>query len=54
MLNMLAAYIWHWWVGVAFTILGVLTVVAVGVGYMKQVSASRFPGKRQRRGHDEG
>jgi hypothetical protein len=26
----------------------------VGVGYVKQVSATRFPGKRQRRGHDEG
>ncbi|MEI7507263.1 MAG: hypothetical protein WCK23_10640 [Actinomycetes bacterium] len=51
---MVAAYIWHWWVGVVLTIVGILTVVGVAAGYVKQVSASRFPGKRQRRGHDEG
>ena len=51
---MLAANIWHWWIGVVLTIVGILTVAAVGFGYVKQVSATRFPGKRQRRGHDEG
>ena len=51
---MLAANIGHWWIGVVLTIVGILTVAAVGVGYVKQVSATRFPGKRQRRGHDEG
>ena len=51
---MLAANVWHWWIGVVLTIVGILTVAGVGAGYVKQVSASRFPGKRRRRGHDEG
>jgi hypothetical protein len=51
---MLAANVWHWWIGVVLTIVGILTVAGVGAGYVKQVSATRFPGKRQRRGHDEG
>lgn len=51
---MLAANIWHWWVGLVLTVVGIGAVAAVGAGYVKQVSASRFPGKRQRRGHDEG
>ena len=33
---------------------GVATVAAMGAGYIKQVSATRFPGKRQQRGHSEG
>jgi formate-dependent nitrite reductase membrane component NrfD len=51
---MLAANIWHWWVGLVLTVVGIGAVAAVAAGYIKQVSASRFPGKRQRRGHDEG
>ena len=51
---MFAAYVWHWWIGVVLSVVGVLTVVAMGAGYLKQVSAARFPGKRQQRGHSEG
>ncbi|MDA0371208.1 MAG: hypothetical protein ACO2Y7_09790 [Ilumatobacteraceae bacterium] len=51
---MFAAYVWHWWIGVVLSVVGVLTVVAMGAGYLKQVSATRFPGKRQQRGHSEG
>lgn len=51
---MFAAYVWHWWIGVVLSVVGVLTVVAMGAGYLKQVSSTRFPGKRQQRGHSEG
>lgn len=40
---MLAANIWHWWVGLVLTVVGIGAVAAVGAGYVKQVSASRFP-----------
>lgn len=52
--HMLAANVWHWWIGIVLTVVSILTVVALGGGYIKQVTATRFPGKRQRRGHDEG
>ena len=52
--HMFAAYVWHWWIGVVLSVVGVLTVVAMGAGYLKQVCATRFPGKRQQRGHSEG
>lgn len=52
--TMFAAYVWHWWIGVVLSVVGVLTVVAMGAGYLKQVSSTRFPGKRQQRGHSEG
>jgi hypothetical protein len=45
---MLAANIWHWWIGVLLTLASVLFVVAVVGGYLKSVSAQRYPGKRQR------
>ena len=51
---MLAANVWHWWIGVVLTVVGVATVAAMGAGYVKQVTAPRYPGKRQRRGYDEG
>lgn len=46
---MLLAVIWHWWIGVLLTLASVLFVVAVIGGYLKQVSAQRYPGKRARR-----
>jgi formate-dependent nitrite reductase membrane component NrfD len=46
---MLAAEIWHWWIGVAMLIAGIGATVGLLVGYLKQVSAQRYPGgKRQR------
>jgi len=51
---MLAANVWHWWIGVVLTVVSLLTVAALGGGYLKQVTANRYPGRRQRRGHDEG
>jgi hypothetical protein len=45
---MLAANIWHWWIGVVLTVVGVLTVLMLVVGYLKQVTAQRYPSRRQR------
>jgi len=46
---MLAAYIWHWWIGLVMLIAGAAAAVALIGGYLKQVSAQRYPGgKRQR------
>ena len=40
---MLAAEIWHWWIGVALTVAVVLAVVGLIGGYMKSVSAQKYP-----------
>jgi len=46
---MLAAEIWHWWIGVAMLGAGILATVGLLGGYLKQVSSQRYPGgKRQR------
>lgn len=47
---MLAANIWHWWIGVVLTAVAVITVVMLVVGYLKDVSATRYPNRRQREG----
>lgn len=49
---MLAANVWHWWIGVALTGVGVLATLALVGGYLKSVSAQRYPGGRQRRRRD--
>ncbi len=45
---MLAANIWHWWIGVVLTLVAVGTVLMLVVGYLKQVTAQRYPNRRQR------
>jgi formate-dependent nitrite reductase membrane component NrfD len=45
---MLAANIWHWWIGVVLTFVGVATVVMLVAGYLKSVTAQRYPNRRQR------
>ncbi len=45
---MLAAEIWHWWIGVILAVLGVLAVVQVIVGYLRKVVAPQYPKRRQR------
>lgn len=45
---MLAAEIWHWWIGVILTGVGVLAVLAIGVGYLKSVTAQRMPPEERR------
>ena len=45
---MLAAEIWHWWIGVVLLGVSVLTVVGLAVGYLKNVTAQRYPSRKQR------
>lgn len=50
---MLAANIWHWWIGVALTGVGVLAVGGLAAQYLKNITAQRMPpeareAKRQR------
>jgi Iap family predicted aminopeptidase len=45
---MLAAHIWHWWIGVVLTVVSVAAAVALLVGYMKNVSSQRYPGGKHR------
>ena len=47
---MLAANIWHWWIAVVLTVVAVGSVLMLVVGYLKQVTAQRYPNRRQREG----
>lgn len=49
---MLAAEIWHWWIGVALTGVGVLVSVGLIGAYLKSVSAQKYPGGKRRRQSD--
>ncbi len=46
---MLAAYIWHWWIGLIMLLAGGLAAVSLIIGYLKQVSSQRYPGGRRGR-----
>ncbi len=46
---MLAAYIWHWWIGLVMLLAGVGASLALIVGYLKQVSSQRYPGGKRGR-----
>ncbi|MBJ7461084.1 MAG: hypothetical protein JHC90_05800 [Ilumatobacteraceae bacterium] len=45
---MIAAEVWHWWIGLVFTVVGVATTLAMVVGYITKVSATKYPGRRNR------
>lgn len=45
--DMLAANIWYWWLGVILTGVGVLSVLGLVVGYLKNVTALRYPSRKQ-------
>jgi hypothetical protein len=45
---MLAANIWHWWIGVLLALGSAAAVLALVGGYLKSVTSHRYPGKRQR------
>lgn len=47
MLALLAANVWHWWIGVTLTIVSVLAVVALVGGYVKKVTATKYPPRDQ-------
>ena len=49
---MLAAEVWHWWIGVALTGAGVLVGLGVLGGYLKSVTAQNYPGGKRQRQND--
>jgi hypothetical protein len=46
---MLAANIWHWWIGLIMALAGGAAVLGLVAGYLKQVTAQRYPGGRRSR-----
>ena len=46
---MLAAEIWHWWIGLVMLIAGIGATLALVGGYLKMVSSQRYPGGRRGR-----
>ncbi len=50
---MLAANIWHWWIGVLLTLVCIVAVVGLVAAYLKVVTSQQYPGKRNRRGDED-
>jgi cytochrome c biogenesis protein ResB len=48
---MLAANIWHWWIGLALVLLSVLAIVALIGAYLKSVTAQQHPSRGKRSAH---
>jgi membrane protein implicated in regulation of membrane protease activity len=46
---MLAANVWHWWIGVVLTLVVVLAVVVLVAMYLKSVTAQKHPSRKQQR-----
>lgn len=45
---MLAAEIWHWWIGVVLLGVGILSGIGLVAQYLKNISSTRYPNRRQR------
>ncbi len=45
---MIAANIWHWWIGVVLFVVSIGAVLSVGAGYLTKVTAQKYPNRRQR------
>jgi hypothetical protein len=43
---MLAANIWHWWIGVVLVLVAVGAALGLGIGYLRKVVAPQHPGKK--------
>jgi hypothetical protein len=41
-----AANVWHWWIGVVLVVGAVLTVIAIGGWYLSKVQKPRYGGRR--------
>jgi len=48
---LLAANVWHWWIGIALVLLSVAAVVATVGAYLKSVSAKQHPTRSQTSNH---
>lgn len=46
---MLAAYVWHWWIGVILAVVAGLAVVGLIAGYLQKVTAPQHPNRQQRK-----
>jgi uncharacterized integral membrane protein len=46
---MIAAYPWHYWLGLVLLLAAVLATLQVVVGYLVKVTATRYPNRRQRK-----
>jgi hypothetical protein len=40
------AVVWHYWIGAALALAGVLLVIATAVGYFQKVERPRYPKSR--------
>ena len=49
MAAMLAAYVWHYWIGVILLVIAVATVIGLSVQYLFKVTATKYPGRHQQR-----
>lgn len=49
---MLAAEVWHWWIGVALTAGIALLFIALIGAYLMSVSSQKYPGGKRRRQSD--
>ncbi len=48
---MLAANVWHWWIGVALLLLGLLAAATMVAAYLKSVTAKQHPSRAQKSQH---
>jgi len=48
MINMISAVVWHWWLGAGLLIAGIGAIVSLVMGYISQVTALKYPNRRQR------
>jgi hypothetical protein len=44
---MLIGVVWHQWIGVVLLAVSILAVLGLVVGYLKNITATRYPGGRQ-------
>jgi hypothetical protein len=49
---MLAANIWHWWIGVIMAVAGFLGVFMLTIGYLRQVTRQKYPSGQRAREQD--
>jgi membrane protein implicated in regulation of membrane protease activity len=48
---MLAANVWHWWIGIALVLLGVVVVVSLVFAYLGSVTSKQHPSRNQQSAH---
>jgi len=46
--SVISAVVWHWWLGAGLLIAGIGAVISLVVGYISQVTALKYPNRRQR------